>query len=128
MSNDLRCRPDYTKHSSVRRQPGQIILLYGSERFGRRGITGKDNQGTSLFKKPFHTLQRILVNGIKRSVSIRRSCIIAKVDVIISGQFGNNFLQDGKTTIARIENANGSNILHKPNLSVVKGFNRPGMT
>src|SRR5690606_30727011 len=115
--DDLCGRSYYTQHSFARGNFWKIVLLDRTKGFGRCSIAGKNNKRTPLVKKPFHTLQGVLVHGFERTVAIRRAGISAEIDIIVSGQLTDNVFHDGQTAIAGIKYADGTCFLHTTKIS-----------
>src|SRR6218665_1704496 len=71
LPQDLSSRPDYAQYSFIAIcQPGQVILLYGTQSLGRGSIAGQYHQRATLPEKPFHAFKGILIYGFKRTVAI----------------------------------------------------------
>lgn len=92
--------PDNPQNPPVGGDPGQIILLDRPQRFGRRGIAGKNNEMASLSEKPLDSFERIGMDAFKRTVSIRSPCIIPQIKEVIHGQEPFDLPQHGQAAEA----------------------------
>ena len=101
-------RPDHTPVLFFRANLWQIVLLNGPQCFLWQKPYCRPVSPVSIpGQKPFDTLQRIVVNGFKERLPLRRSCIIPQVEIIILRQFVDHFLQNGKPPHSQVKHANG---------------------
>jgi hypothetical protein len=112
--------PDHAQYPAVRRYPGQVRLLDAAKGLGRSGIAGEYHQGTALLEKPLYALQRIVIDGLERSVAIWRPGIIAQVDIIILRQPVHHFFQYGQSAITRIEYTDGLSLYNRHDIKIKK--------
>lgn len=106
--NDFGGWPDNAQHFFVLADPWQVVLLYRSERFGRCGIACQDDQLATLAEKPFHTLQRIGINGVEATGAIRSPGIVAEIKIIVDRKFFDDLTEYGQSAITTVEYANWS--------------------
>lgn len=81
----------------------QIHLLNLTQGLGRSCIAGQNHQITTLIEQPIHTLQSVMVHGIKRSVAVGRSCIVAQIQIVILRQRIHYTAHHGQSPVTRIK-------------------------
>ena len=58
-------------------------MLNGSQGLRAGGIAGEDDEGAILGKEVFDRLERIAVDDIERVRAIRRTCVVAQIQIIV---------------------------------------------
>lgn len=91
----LGSRTDDAKHTAVRVELWQVVLLNGAQGFGRSRVAGQNNEVATHAEKLDNSLARKLINDVERAWTIRRAGVVAKIKIIIMGQDVAHLVQDG---------------------------------
>ena len=65
---------------------GQVVLLNGAQGLGRSGVAGQDDNAATTGKEGLNGFKRVTIDDVERPAAIRRTGIVAQIDVIIFGQ------------------------------------------
>ena len=95
----------HAEHASRGVPLGQVVLLYGAQSLGRGGVAAQDNQLATHAEELEHRLAGEVVDHIKRARTVRRASIVAQEHIVILGQQLAYAMQDGESSVARIEDA-----------------------
>ena len=98
-------RADDAKDAAVGIPSWQVVLLDGAQGLGRRRVTAEDDQMAPLLEESLHGLARKLIDDIEGTRTVRRTGIVAEVQVVVLGKQLADAVQDGQSAIAAVEDA-----------------------
>ena len=101
-------RTYHAQHTASRSQMRQVVLLNGAQRLCRSGVTSQDNERTSQLEKLAYGLKRKIINHFERTGAIRRTGIIAQINIVVLRQQLAYLSQYGQSSVSGIEYANRS--------------------
>lgn len=107
-ADNFGCGTNYSEYPARRCQMGQVVLLDRAERLGACGVAGEDYKVTSAAEEELDALKSVAVDGLEGEVAVRGARVIAKEDVIVEGKSPADVTQDGESSEAGVENADGT--------------------
>jgi len=81
-------------------------LLKISNRMSGCGIAGKYDNSSTLIEKELYSFFGILTNGSIVESSIRTSCIVPEIEIVVLGKYFPKFFQDSQSTNSGIKESN----------------------
>jgi hypothetical protein len=97
---------DNAEDSPVGGQYGEVALLDGTQSLGGGGVTGEDDKRATLVEEADDGLAGETVNGFERTSAIGSACIVAEIDIVVTGQTPADTVEDGQSSVSGIENTN----------------------
>ena len=107
-SYDFGSRTNDAQNTSLRVPLWQIVLLNGTQCFGRCSIATQHNQLTSHLEKTFNGLTSKLIDYIERTSAIGSTGIVAQVEIVVLGQQLTNTMQNGQSAVSTIKYSYGT--------------------
>ena len=107
-ADDLSGGADDTKHAAIGVDLRQVVLLNGAQGLGGGGITAEDDEVAAHLEELYYGLARKLIDHVERTWSIGGAGVVAQIKVIVFGKQLADAVQDGKPTVAAVEDADGA--------------------
>ena len=105
-ANHLSRRTDDAQHAAVGGNLGDVNLLDGAQRLCRGRVTAENHQMAAHLKKLYDSLTGELIDHLETARAIRRTGIVAQIEIIVFGLHLTDAMQDGQTAIAAVEDTN----------------------
>ena len=88
-------RTDDSEHSAVGSILGQVLLLNGTQGFGRSRVAAENDEGTAHLKEFLDGLECEIIYYVKRARTIGGTRIIAEIDVVVLWHALTDAVKDG---------------------------------
>ena len=96
---------NHTEHAPIGGQAGEILLLNGAERFGRRGVASQNDEFAAPREEFLYRLEGVAIHHVEGARTVGGTCIVAEVEVVVVGQSVADLSQNRQATVAGIKNA-----------------------
>ena len=96
---------DYAEHAARGVEARQVILLDGAQSLGRRRVAGQDDEAAAHGEELYDGFARELVHHVERARPVRRTGVVAEVQVVVLRQHAAHLVQDGKSAVAGVEHS-----------------------
>ena len=108
VADDLDGGTYHAQHASLRVEKGQVPLLDATQRLGRCGVAGQDDEVAALLEQIPHSLERELIDEVEGACAVGSAGVVAKVEVIVLRHQPAYLAQDSQSAIARVEDTDGT--------------------
>ena len=104
--HQLHRRTDYAQHPTSRVPLRQVPLLDRTQCLRRCRIASQDYKLASLIEKRLHSLPCKTIHDLKRARTIRRTSVIAQINIIIPRHCFSDLIKNGKPSVTGVEDTN----------------------
>ena len=98
-------RANHTEHAPIGGQAGEILLLNGAERFGRRSVARQNDEFAASREEFLHRLEGVAIHHVEGARTVGSARVVAEVKVVVVGQSVADLSQNGQASVAGIKNA-----------------------